>query len=76
MSELDKIKEIINTLRGFFAVLMALFVTISSGLINRYDNDKIDFLFYAGLILNFLILFIMWYVINRIFKRTKELEDL
>ncbi len=71
MSKLDKLKEIINTLRGFFVVTMALIVTVSSGLIERFDA-----IFFIGVLLDlFLILLIILFV-RRIVKRTRELEDL
>lgn len=76
MSKLDKLKEIINTLRGFFVVTMALIVTVTSGLIDRFDEQRVDAIFTVGVILDlFLILLIILFV-NRIVKRTRELEDL
>ena len=50
---------------------MALIVTVSSGLIERFDA-----IFFIGVLLDlFLILLIILFV-RRIVKRTRELEDL
>ena len=76
MSQLDKLKEIINTLRGFFAVIIALIVTVTSGLISRYDNKNIDGIFYMGVILDLFMMGMLVFIIRRIVKRTQEMEDL
>jgi hypothetical protein len=45
MAKIDEVKEILNTLRVIFSVLVGVFVVLMSGLIKRIDNGKIDIFF-------------------------------
>lgn len=76
MSKKERLKEIINTLRGVFAITMALIVTVTSGLISRSDQKLIDVYFFLGVLLDILLILSTVIIFRRIIKRTNELEDL
>lgn len=76
MSKKEKLKEIINTLRGLFAVVTALIVAVTSGIISRSDQNRFDIYFYSGIVLDLFLLFSVISIFKRIVKRTNELEDL
>ena len=46
MAKIDEIKEILNTLRIWLSLTIGLIVVIVSGLIKRYDLNKVDWIFY------------------------------
>ena len=76
MAKIDEIKEILNTLRIWLSLTIGLIVVISSGLIKRYDADKIDWVFYAGAFLFFILIFVLLLIIIKISNKTKEIKDL
>jgi len=76
MAKIDEIKEILNTLRIWLSLTIGLIVVIVSGLVKRYDNDKIDWVFYAGSFLFFILIFVLLLIIIKISNKTKEIKDL
>jgi len=48
MSKLDSTKELLNTLRATFGIIVAIILTITAGLISMYYKENIDILFYVG----------------------------
>lgn len=76
MGKIDKIKEILNTLRLLLSILLGFEVLIAGGLISRYDNGKIDSIFWYGIILFSMILAIVFMLFLKIAKKTNEIEDL
>ena len=76
MAKIDEIKEILNTLRIWLSLTIGLVVVIVSGLIKRYDLNKIDWIFYSGSFLFFVLLFVILLIIIKISNKTKEIKDL
>ena len=76
MAEIDEVKEILNTLRIWLSLTIGLIVVIVSGLIKRYDADRIDWIFYSGSFLFFLLLAVLVLIVQRIAKKTKKIKDL
>jgi len=76
MAKIDEIKEILNTLRIWLSLTIGLIVVIVSGLIKRYDLQKIDWIFYSGSFLFFVLLFVVLLIIIKISNKTKEIKDL
>jgi len=56
MAKIDEIKEILNTLRIWLSLTIGLIVVIISGLVNRYDLNEVDWVFYSGSFLFFCII--------------------
>ncbi len=76
MAKLDEVKEILNTLRIWLSLTIGLIVVVVSGLIKRYDANKIDWIFYAGTAFFFLLGVVVLLIIIKISEKTKEIKDL
>jgi len=76
MAKLDEVKEILNTLRIWLSLTIGLIVVVVSGLIKRYDANKIDWIFYAGTAFFFLLGVVVLLIIIKISEKTKEIRDL
>jgi len=76
MAQIDEVKEILNNLRIWLSLTIGMIVVLVSGLIKRYDENKIDWIFYSGFGLFFSLLFIVLFIIIKLSKKTKEIKDL
>ena len=76
MSKLDSKKELLNTLRTSFGVIIALILTVTAGLINLYYKGNVDFLFYIGIIFDIMLVFILPIIVRYIVTNIKEIEEL
>jgi len=76
MAKIDEIKEILNTLRIWLSLTIGLIVFVIGGMIKRYDSNKIDWIFYSGAFLFFILLFVVLLIIIKISSKTKEIKDL
>lgn len=76
MARIDEIKELLNSLRIWLTLSVGLIVILSGGLVNRYDNQRIDFIFWAGVVLLFILMLAILLLIMKISKRTKEIGDI
>ena len=76
MPKLDGLKEKLNTIRLTVTIMFALLVALVAGAIKRIDSDKIDiYLYMAGLIIIVIMLFLP-FLVKKITKITKEIEEL
>jgi len=55
MSELDEVKEILNTLRVAMSLSFGMLVIVVSGIIKRFDDANIDSIFWLGTLFSFSI---------------------
>ena len=62
MSNLDEVKEILNTLRVAMSISFAMLVFIAGAIIKRYDQQNIDLLFWGGIVLLILIVFVIFLI--------------
>jgi len=76
MAKIDEIKELLNTLRAVFGIIVAVILTITAGLIKMYYNDKIDILFYIGSIFDIILVLSLPIIAKYIVKKIKELREL
>ena len=76
MAQIDEVKEVLNNLRIWLSLTIGMIVVVVSGLIKRYDEQKIDWIFYSGFGLFFSLLFLVLFIIIRLAKKTKEIKDL
>ncbi len=76
MAKIDEIKEALNSLRIWLSLTVGIIVVVSGGLISRYDNVKIDVVFWSGMMLLFILLSVVILLIIKISKRTKEIGKL
>ena len=76
MSKIDEVKEVLNTLRVALSITIGVIVVLVGSIVHRYDNGKIDLLFWSGLFISFVLVIFVLLLINKIAKRTKEIKDL
>jgi len=76
MAQIDEVKEILNNLRIWLSLSVGLVIVIVSGLIKRYDVNKVDWIFYSGSFLFFVLLMVIGLLIVKISEKTKEIKDL
>ena len=76
MARIDEIKEILNTLRIWLSLTVGMIIVVASGLIKRYDLNKIDWVFYSGTFLFFMLLIVLLLIVIKISDRTKEIKDI
>jgi len=71
---LDKIKEILNTLRIWLTMLYGSLVILIGGLVNEIKNNKFDILFFIGLGLAFILLSTIIFITLKISKLLKQIN--
>jgi len=76
MSQLDSKKELLNSLRTGFGIVVAVIITISAGIINMYYKENTDIIFYLGGFLVIILVCILPILLKYIIKNIKEIEDL
>ena len=76
MGTLDEVKEILNTLRIAMSLIFGLTVILAGSLIKRYDLGNVDYIFWIGICLVFILLLVLVMIIKKIAKKTKEIKDL
>ena len=76
MGKIDEKKELLNTLRAGFGIIVAIILTVTAGLINLYYKGNIDFLFYVGVLFDMILLLILPIIIRYIVKNIKEIGDI
>jgi Na+/melibiose symporter-like transporter len=76
MAQMDEVKEKLNTLRVALSLLVGILLMVGAGLIQRYDNSKIDELFWIGVILEFSLIATILLVMVKIAQKTKEIREL
>ena len=76
MSKLDEIKEILNTLRISTSITFGILMLLITGLIKRFDSGDIDLLFWAGVLISFLIIIVIFKLYFKISEKTKNIGEL
>jgi hypothetical protein len=76
MAKIDKVKEILNSLRVGLSIVSAILITLGGTLGSLYKNAEIDILFYIVSILFFGFLLAGFVIIHKIRIKTNELEKL
>lgn len=76
MSRLDEVKEILNTLRVAMSLSFGMLVIVVSGIINRFDQDRVDIVFWLGSLFSVFLLLIIFLLIIKISQKTKEIKEI
>ena len=76
MAKIDEVKELLNTLRAVFGIIVAVVLTITAGLIKMYYANQIDALFYVGALFDVLFIASLPIIAKIIAKNIKKLKDL
>ncbi len=74
--KIDEIKEILNSLRVDFSVIIGLLVIIIGVLINKEKDADIDIYFWIGLVFVLLLSMSLVYIAKSIIKHIKEIRDI
>jgi len=76
MAKLDEVKEILNTLRIAMSIAFGVLVVLIGNVIKRYDDAKVDIIFWTGVVSTFLIILIIALIVLKLSDKTKEIKDL
>lgn len=76
MAKIDEIKEILNTLRLFFSIVVGLVVVLTGSLINKEETNDVDLYFWVGSFVDLILLLVLVYLIKAIKNQTKIIKDL
>jgi len=76
MAKIDEVKELLNTLRAVFGLLVAVILTITAGLIKIYYSNNIDILFYVGAFFDIILVLCLPIIAKYVVKKIRELREL
>jgi hypothetical protein len=76
MGKLDSKKELLNTLRATFGIIVVIILTLTAGLISMYYKLNIDTLFYIGAFFDIILVISLPALARYIVKNIKLIEGL
>ncbi|MCV6607443.1 MAG: hypothetical protein OIF32_04460 [Campylobacterales bacterium] len=76
MGKIDEVKEILNTLRIALSITISIIVILIGSIVNRYDESKIDGIFWMAIIVCFVLIGFVFLIVRKLSKKTKEIKDL
>ena len=76
MADLDRAKDFINNIRLYMTIVVAIVLSIGSGVAKLYNADNFNYLFYAANILILILLLIFVFLARLLHKKTNELKDI
>ncbi len=76
MSRLDEVKEILNTLRVAMSLSFGMLVILVGGIISRFDQGRVDMVFWLGFVFAVFLLVVIFLLIIKISQKTKEIKEL
>ena len=76
MAKIDEVKELLNTLRAVFGVIVAVILTLTAGLIKMYYGGQVDAIFYVGSFFDFILIGSLPVIAKFIVKNIKKIKDL
>jgi predicted membrane channel-forming protein YqfA (hemolysin III family) len=76
MGKIDEVKELLNTLRVAMSIAFGILIILIGSIVKRYDADKIDILFWSGILFALAIIGAIVFIIFKIANKTKEIKDL
>ncbi|PHS41699.1 MAG: hypothetical protein COB07_01240 [Sulfurovum sp.] len=74
--KIDEVKELLNTLRVAMSISFGILVILIGSIVKRYDAEKIDILFWSGVLFALTIIGAIVVIIFKIANKTKEIKDL
>lgn len=76
MARLDEVKEILNTLRLFFSIMIGIIVLLTGALVSKEQNNLVDIYFWIGTLIDIALLIGVIFIIKLLKKYTKQIKDL
>jgi len=76
MGKIDKVKEVLNSLRVGLSIVSAFIITLGGVLGSLYKSATIDLLFWLTFVLEMIFIMVGFIIIHKIKIKTNEMEDL
>ena len=76
MAELDRAKDFINNIRLYMTIIVAMVLSVGSGIAKMYNAHNFNFLFYAANSLVLILLLVFVYLTRLLHKKTDALKDI
>ena len=76
MGKVDKQKDILTNLRLYMTITIIIVMSISTGLINLYNSNTINYSFYIGTITALCLLVIFVLLAKKLHQETDKLEEM
>ena len=76
MSQLDKLKETLNTLRAALAIIAALLIALGSGVGVMFEKNNFGFLFITSIVVMLILVLAGFLIVRTINKKTNEIGEL
>lgn len=76
MGKIDEVKELLNTLRVAMSIAFGILVVLIGSIVKRYDNNKVDMLFWIGILFALAIIGAIVLIMQKIAHKTKEIGEL
>ena len=76
MGKIDEVKEVLNSLRVVFSIIVGFIALLTGALVGNYRNGYVDFFFWLGVVTLILLSISLVTVIHYIVKKTREIKDL
>ena len=76
MGKLDEKKEFIGALKVYLGFMLAIILSIGTGLVKLYLSADINIVFWLGIGLIFLIFILFIFTISKLHNEIKKLRDL
>ena len=73
MGKIDEVKELLNTLRVAMSIAFGILVILIGSIVKRYDAEKIDILFWSGVLFALAIIGAIVFIVFKIARKTKEI---
>jgi len=75
MAKIDKIREILNTLRVLLSLSVGLILGLSAKVSELYDKNTYDLRFYLSLVVINLLILVILFIAKKIKKHTDNIEE-
>ena len=76
MGKIDKVKEILNTLRVAMSIGFGVFVLIFGKLVSLYTDENFSEIFWMTVVASILNIIVIFLIVKKISLKTKEIKDL
>jgi len=76
MADLDRAKDFINNIRLYMTIIVAVILSVGSGIARMYNADNFNYLFYASNILILIFILIFVFLARLLHKKTDKLKDI
>ena len=76
MSQLDKLKETLNTLRAALAIIAALLIALGTGVGSLFVSMNVGLAFWIGIAVMLLLILSAFFILLKIQAKTNDIGEL